>query len=73
VRNFLDCIKSRQRPTSDIGTGHHSITACHLGNIAYRSKERLAWDVATERLTQGSPAAQKLLGREYRAPWKLVV
>lgn len=41
--------------------------------LAYRSKERLAWDVATERLTQGSPAAQKLLGREYRAPWKLVV
>jgi predicted dehydrogenase len=73
VRNFLDCIKSRQRPTSDIETGHHSITACHLGNIAYRSKERLAWDVATERLTQGSPAAQNLLGREYRAPWKLVV
>jgi hypothetical protein len=41
--------------------------------VALRSKERLQWDVANQKLLKGSPAAQKLLSREYRAPWKLVV
>jgi predicted dehydrogenase len=71
VRNFLDCVKSRKRPISDIEIGHRSTSACLLGNVAYRSKERIVWDVANERIIQGSPEAKKLLGREYRAPWKL--
>ncbi len=73
VRNFLDCVKSRQRPLSDIEIGHRSTSVCLLGNVAYRSKERLVWDVANERLIQGSAKAKELLGREYRAPWKLEV
>ncbi len=73
VRNFLDCVKSRRRPTSDIEIGHRSTSACLLGNVAYRSKERLAWDVPNQRLTQGSAEAHRLLSREYRAPWKLAV
>jgi predicted dehydrogenase len=73
IRNFLDCVKSRKRPTSDIETAHRSITSCHLGNVAYRSCERLVWDVANQQLVGGSAAARKLLGREYRAPWKMVV
>ena len=73
VRNFLDCVKSRQRPISDIEIGHRSTTTCLLGNIAYRSKERLVWDVANQRLIGGGAEARRLLGREYRPPWKLVV
>ncbi len=73
VRNFLDCVKSRQRPLSDIEIGHRATNTCHLGNIAYRTKTRLVWDVANQKLLQGGTDAQKLLGVEYRAPWKLVV
>jgi predicted dehydrogenase len=73
VRNFLDCVKSRQRPVTDIEIGHRASTACHLANIAYRTKSRLAWDVGSEKLLQGGSEAQKLLAVEYRAPWKLVV
>ncbi len=73
VRNFLDCVKSRQRPTSDIEIGHRSTSACLLGNIAYRSKERIVWDVANQRMTQGGQDARRLLSRNYRAPWKLAV
>jgi predicted dehydrogenase len=71
VRNFLDCVKSRQRPISDIEIGHRSTSTCLLGNVAYRSKERIAWDVANQRILQGSAQAKQLLSREYRAPWKL--
>ncbi len=70
VRNFLDCVKSRSLPISDIEVGHRSTTACHLGNIAYRSGEKIGWDPQTEGLT-GSPSAANLLVRSYRAPWKL--
>jgi predicted dehydrogenase len=71
VANMLECMRNRKLPQSDIEFGYHSTTTCLLGNVALRSKERLEWDVASQRLSKGSPAAQKLLGRDYRAPWKL--
>lgn len=73
VANMLECMRTRKLPQSDIEFGHRLTSTCLLANIALRSKERLEWDVASQRLTKGSPAAQKLLSREYRAPWKLEV
>jgi predicted dehydrogenase len=73
VGNFLACIKTRKLPASDIEICHRTSSACLLGNVALRSKERIVWDVANQRLARPSSAAQKLLSREYRAPWKLVV
>jgi predicted dehydrogenase len=73
VRNFLDCVKSRQRPISDIEFGHRSTSTCLLGNVAFRSKERIVWDVEGEDPVQGGAAAHELLTRHYRAPWVLSV
>jgi len=73
VGNMLECMRTRKTPQTDIEDGHRSTTTCLLGNVALRSKERLEWDVANQKLIKGSPAAQKLLDREYRAPWKLTV
>jgi predicted dehydrogenase len=70
-RNFLDCIKTRKRPISDIEVGHHSTTTAILGNVAYRSKLRLDWDAQRETTLQ--PEARHMLQREYRKPWKLEV
>jgi predicted dehydrogenase len=70
-RNFLDCIRTRNRPVSDIEIGHHSTTTAILGNMAYRSKLRLDWDALAETTMQ--PEARHLLKREYRTPWKLEV
>ena len=44
MRNWLDCIKSRQRPVADVEIGHRSATVCHLGNIARWTGRRLRWD-----------------------------
>jgi len=71
VANMLECMRTRKMPQTDIEYGYHSTSACLLGNVALRSKERIEWDVASQRLTKGGPAAQKLIAREYRAPWKL--
>jgi predicted dehydrogenase len=72
VRNFLDCVKSRKMPTSDIEIGHRSTTTCLLGNVALRSGSRIVWDAEAEKI-EGDGAASKYLSREYRNPWGLNV
>jgi len=37
VRNFLDCVKSREKPAGDIEIGHKSTAPCLIGNIALRT------------------------------------
>jgi predicted dehydrogenase len=69
--NFLDCVKTRNKPNSDIELCHKSTTTCHLGNIALRSKMRVDFDPAREYISQVE--ARKYMAREYRKPWKLVV
>ncbi|MEO7650708.1 MAG: Gfo/Idh/MocA family oxidoreductase [Bryobacteraceae bacterium] len=72
VRNFLDCVKSRGFPVADIEVGHRSTSACHLGNIAYRSGHKIRWDAKKEKLVDDKRAS-RYLARPYRKPWKLEV
>jgi predicted dehydrogenase len=70
VRNFLDCVKSRQRPIADVEEGHLTANMCHLGNIATRLGRSLQWDAAKEQFI-GDKEANGMLVRAYRKPWKL--
>ncbi|UCG89307.1 MAG: Gfo/Idh/MocA family oxidoreductase [Gemmatimonadota bacterium] len=70
MRNFLDCVKSRQQPVSDIEIGHRSTSTAILGNIAYRTGRQLTWDREAEAIV-GDAEAAKLLDLAYRAPWTL--
>ncbi|MGE0126478.1 MAG: Gfo/Idh/MocA family protein [Blastocatellales bacterium] len=49
VRNFLDCVKSRALPNSDIVSGHRSALASYLGKVAYMQKRRVTFNPASER------------------------
>jgi predicted dehydrogenase len=69
--NFLECIRTRKRPVSDIETCQRSTTTCLLGNIALRSRLRIDWDA--ERWTTVQPEARRFLARPARDPWKIVV
>jgi predicted dehydrogenase len=70
VRNFLDCVKSRQTPLCTLEDGHRSTSFAHLANIALATRERLEWDAINERFTNSEPANQ-LLHYDYREPWKI--
>ncbi|MDZ7315465.1 MAG: Gfo/Idh/MocA family oxidoreductase [candidate division KSB1 bacterium] len=70
ARNFIDAVKTRTLPISDIEIGHRSTSISILGNIAYRTGERLIWDAEAERVTN-SEKANALLEEPYRSPWKL--
>ena len=69
-RNFIDCIKTRQSPNSDIRVGHIASTLCHLGNLAYRLGREIRFDPA-ELNFRDDTEANALLDREYRKPWAI--
>jgi predicted dehydrogenase len=68
--NWLECVKSRQRPAADVAIGHRSATVCHLGNIACRTGRTIRWDPAAETIL-GDAQAAAMLSRPYRKPWEL--
>ncbi len=70
VRNFLDCVRSRQQPVENLDVGHHVSTVAHLGNVAYRAGRKIYWDHEKERVI-GDREADRLIGVDYRKPWKL--
>ena len=70
VRNFVDCVKSRQRPNADVEIGHRSTTMSLLANISLATRLRLEWDMEKEQITN-SKEANAMLHYEYRSPWKL--
>jgi len=70
AKNWLDCIKSRQPPVVDAEIGARSATVCHLAYIGYALRRKLKWDPSKEQFV-GDAAANKLLDKERRAPWKL--
>ncbi len=70
VRNYLDCLKSREKPTTEIEIAHHSTNTTHLGNIAYKLGRKLYWDADKESF-KNDPEANALLGREYRKGYEL--
>ena len=72
VQNFLDCIKSRQRPNADLETiGHPSSLLCHMGNVASRVGRKLVFDATTETFVNDAEANALRTRPEYRKPWIL--
>jgi len=69
-RNFLDCVKSRKPTVTPVETAHNSLVPGHLALIAMTVGRKINWNAKKETIS-GDAEASKLLGREYRAPWKL--
>ncbi|MBX9579296.1 MAG: Gfo/Idh/MocA family oxidoreductase [Gemmataceae bacterium] len=68
AQNFLDCIRSRKLPVSDLAGGHRVAVACHLANQSLRRGRLLRWDWATNTVPDNL-AANAELTRPYRPPW----
>jgi predicted dehydrogenase len=68
ARDFLDCVRSRHDPVSDLEGAHRVATACHLANLSLRLGRKLRWDGGLETVG-GDPEAEARLERPYRAPW----
>src|SRR6266699_632259 len=71
VLNFLECLRSRRKPNSDIETTHRSTSAPHVANIAFKLGRKLRWNRDDEQFLN-DPEANKLLTKQYRKPWNLI-
>jgi predicted dehydrogenase len=68
AQNFLDCVRSRKTPNSDLASSHTVSTTCHLANISLRLGRKLRWDADKQEIV-GDSEANKWLLRPYRSPW----
>ena len=69
-RNFLDCIKSREKTITPVEAAHRSAVPGHLGLIAMQVGRTVKWDPEKE-VILGDADASKLLGREYQNGYKM--
>jgi predicted dehydrogenase len=44
MKNWLECIKSREKPIADEVQGYYSCMACFMGLEAYKQRKRIEWD-----------------------------
>jgi predicted dehydrogenase len=70
-KNFIECIRTREKPTSDIETCVRSSSTCILANLAMRFRTWLDWDERAWTVKQSE--VKPHLKARYRAPWKLEV
>jgi predicted dehydrogenase len=69
-KNFIECVKSREKPHSDVEIGRLSTTLCHLGNISYKLGRDVHFDPKTETFPKDEQA-NALLRKRYREPYGL--
>jgi predicted dehydrogenase len=66
--NWMECIRTRQRPACDVAIGCRSTIVAHLGCIAHWTRRALKWDPAREEFL-GDDEANRLRSRAKREPW----
>ena len=68
--NFIDGIKSRKQPISDVWTHNRMLEICHLSNIAMRLDRDLKWDPVKREII-GDAQASSFLSRENRKGYEI--
>jgi len=70
--NFIDAMKSREQPVSDVWSHNRMLEICHLSNIAMRLGRDLDWDPSKREII-GDPEANAFLSRENRKGFEIDV
>lgn len=68
-RDWVDCIKSREKPLCDVEIGARSATICHLTNLAYAHHKPMNWDPQQWRFDNAE--ANDWRDHPRRDPWQL--
>lgn len=69
---FVDCVRGAQTVNATALTAHLATNIGHLGNIAWKTGQKLSWDAKSERFLGDAAAANALLYRKPRNEWDLI-
>ena len=69
-RDFIDCVRSRRTTYATAEECHRATSLVILSDIAMRLGRKLRWDMAREQFI-GDEAANRMLSRPMRSPWRL--
>jgi hypothetical protein len=67
-QDWVDAMKNRTRPVSDVETGHRTASLCNIVNIAYELQRPLQWNPEKEEFIN-DPYANMMRTRAYRGKW----
>jgi len=67
-QDWMKAIRTRQRPISDVETGHRTASMCNLANIAYELQRPLKWDPKKEKF-DNDEYANAMRTRAIRCRW----
>jgi predicted dehydrogenase len=67
-QDWIDAIKTRTQPVSDVETGHRTATVCNIANIAYTLERPLKWAPSHEQFIDDDDA-NRMLTRSFRGQW----
>ena len=70
MRNFLDCVKSRQLTVANPVMMHRSMSTVHAANIAMWLQRDMTYDPVKEEFAN-DPAANRLRSRAMREGWQI--
>ena len=68
--NFIEGMKARKQPISDVWSHNRMLEICHLANIAMRLNRELKWDPAKREII-GDDQANSFLSRESRKGYEI--
>ncbi len=69
---FIQNVRDRRQPAATPETLHYATAVGHLMNLSWEVGRAVRWDGENNKVI-GDAAANKLVTRPYRAPWKLEV
>ena len=70
--NFFHCMKTREKPISDVWSDCHSVNACHMANIAMLLDRPVRFDPQAYQFIEDQEANQ-LMSRKQREPYGILV
>lgn len=70
IRNFLDCVRSRQEPVTGPEVAQAAHTIAHAANLCLRLERPLRWNPADESFI-GDDDANRMRARSMRVPWRI--
>jgi len=72
-QNWVDCLKSREQPRSNLASMAQTTITCHLANVSYLAGQSVRWSKEKMDLVGKAGRDTGSYYREYRKPWQLPI